>query len=205
MESRNNSIPSYSSVLKFDKARNSLEKSGIENPSVEQIKGYMKTGQIFPTTHALGRKKKRNGKKSSVRGKKNSRLGSKSKSRSNNFKKKKESKHKRRVSLRGGVSPGSNLRGMVKGERDMYTEISALYDIYKILKFDFDPDNTKNYTRNLVFQVIADYYKKKTSPVYNDEDEKIVELLNDIAKKLKDRGIPHRVYAEEVTLQNLHS
>ena len=138
----------------------------------------------------------------SVRGKKNSRSGSKSKSRSNNFKKNKVSKHKRRVSLRGGLGDG----GLVP-----YSALEALYDVQRILKFEFNPGIVKD--RQLAYNVITKYYEereqeKKPKVYVGGPPENIVELLNEIAQKLKTNKPPFSQKAdapEKVTLKNLHT
>ena len=140
----------------------------------------------------------------SVRGKKNSRSGSKSKSRSNNFKKNKVSKHKRRVSLRGGMTSGDG--GLVP-----YSALEALYDVQRILKFEFNPNDLKE--RTPAYNVITKYYEereqKKKPVVYaGGTNENIVELLNEIAQKLKTNKPPFSQKAdapEEVNLKNLHT
>jgi len=131
----------------------------------------------------------------SVRGKKNSRSGSKSKSRSNNFKKNKVSKHKRRVSLRGGLGDG----GLVP-----YSALEALYDVQRILKFEFDPNDFEN--RQPALKVITKYYTDNDPKVYVGGDpQKIVDLLNEIAQKLKTKFSQKADAPEEVNLKNLHT
>ena len=119
----------------------------------------------------------------------------KPKRRSRHLKKNKNKKSKRQRSLKGGVG---------RREEDRYGRLDALYDVKRIFKFIFDPNDPK--ARKPVYDIISKYYEKNSINVNVGEYTKIVILLNNIAQELKkNKFIQEENAPEKVTEENLHT
>jgi hypothetical protein len=163
------------------------------------------TGQrIKLTTHSmLGRKKKRNGKKSSVRGKKNSRSGSKSKSRSKNFKNKgkkyklrsKHLKNKGNKSKKIGrmMSAVSSMRGGTAAAMGVRTWDQHPLAFRFVHPFEYrkDKKRRKAYKRNR-----EEYYQQQVKEhealrqTENKIKKKLTEVYEILVSKYRDNNIP---------------
>ena len=119
----------------------------------------------------------------------------KPKRRSRHLKKNKNKKSTRQRSLKGGVG---------RREEDRYGRLDALYDVKRIFKFIFDPNDPK--ARKPVYKVIDKYYKTNSTNVNVGDKPNIVILLNNIAQKLKDENFLQEENAPEtITAENLNT